>query len=112
MTAAAEPLFHETAPERAPLELVSTTSETTDEHEAMQRVAERSFARDVVKGALVGIVICAGLWTLLVLVALAGTGAELGAALWMGAAVGVFAGIFFGGWIGTLVGARHLDDLE
>jgi hypothetical protein len=112
MTAAAEQLSDDIALERAPLELVVKSSADAGDHEAAQLAAERSVARAALIGAAIGMVICAGLWTVLVWVALAGSDTELGGALWMGAAVGVFAGIFFGGWVGTMVGAGHLDEVE
>jgi hypothetical protein len=91
---------------------VAESPADADDHEAAQLAAERSLARAALIGAGIGIVICAGMWAVLVWVALAGSGTALGPALWMGAAVGVFAGIFFGGWVGTMVGAHHLDDVE
>lgn len=78
----------------------------------MQLEAERSLLRDAIVGIVVGMFVGAGVWALLVLVALAGTDWDLGPAMWMGAGVGVFAGSFYGGWAGTVVGCRKLEEAE
>jgi hypothetical protein len=92
---------------QAPLTLVAGV-----EVEQIQVDAERSFWRDTFIGIALGSAICAGLWALFMLIALAGTDARLGPAMWMGAAVGVFAGAFYGGWAGTMVGVRKLEHAE
>jgi len=80
--------------------------------EERQREAERVLLRDALVGIAVGMLVGAGIWALLVLVALAGTGWDLGPAMWMGAGVGMFAGAFYGGWAGTVVGCRKLEEAE
>jgi hypothetical protein len=80
--------------------------------DAMQVEAEHTFWRDAVVGAAVGMVVCAGLWMIIVAVALAGAGWELGPPLAMAAAVGVFAGAFLGGWVGVMAGVARLEDAE
>jgi hypothetical protein len=82
------------------------------ESEAVQRDAEQSFWRATIIGMAIGAVVCAGIWALLALVAVAGRGWPLGPALWMAAAVGVCAGIFYGGVAGTMIGARKLEAAE
>lgn len=74
--------------------------------------AERSLLRSIVVGAIVGMVVCAGIWALIVLVALAGSDWSLGPPVAMGAAVGVFAGAFYGGWVGTMIGNRAVEQAE
>ncbi len=80
--------------------------------DAVQRAAERTLLRDTIVGVVVGMVLGAGVWALLVLIALAGTDWDLGPALGMGAGVGMFAGAFYGGWAGTVVGCRELEEAE
>lgn len=87
-------------------------AEPVPEVEGLQLEAERSLLRDALVGIVVGMLVGAGVWALLVLVALAGTDWDLGPAMWMGAGVGVFAGSFYGGWVGTVVGCRKLEEAE
>lgn len=77
-----------------------------------QTRAEHTFWRRAVVGAAIGMVAGAGGWALLVFLALAGTGWDLGPALLMGAAVGVFAGAFLGGWAGVMAGCGVLEAAE
>jgi hypothetical protein len=85
---------------------------TSEEPLARQERAERVFWRDALMGAALGMVICAGLWMLIVAVALIGAGWSLGSPLAMAAGVGVFAGAFLGGWCGVMVGAARLESVE
>jgi hypothetical protein len=78
----------------------------------LQERAERTFWRDAVVGAAVGMVVCAGLWMVIVAVALVGAGWELGPPLAMAAGVGVFAGAFLGGWVGVMAGVGRLEAAE
>jgi hypothetical protein len=78
----------------------------------LQEQAERTFWRDAAVGAGIGVVVCAGLWMVIVAVALIGAGWELGPPLAMAAAVGVFAGAFLGGWAGVMVGTARLESAE
>jgi hypothetical protein len=80
--------------------------------EAIEFAAEVTLVRDALIGIGVGMVVCAGIWALLVLIAMASTDAAIGPAVWMGAGVGLFAGAFYGGWVGTMVGARKLEVAE
>jgi hypothetical protein len=96
-----------------PAPAATTLSVVADvEIEEIQVDAERSLWRDAFVGIALGSAICAGLWALFMLIALAGTGARLGPAMWMGAGVGIFAGAFYGGWVGTMVGVRKLEHAE
>ncbi len=74
--------------------------------------AEVNLVRCVAIGMGIGALVGAALWTLIVVVALAGSGAPLGPMLAVGAACGVLAGVFLGGWAGTLVGSGMLEDAE
>lgn len=80
--------------------------------DAEQARVESTVARSAVTGAIIGAVICAGIWVGLVAIALVGKGWRLGPMLLVGAGCGVFAGIFLGGWAGTLVGASKLEHHE
>jgi fatty acid desaturase len=79
--------------------------------DAQARV-ERHVFRSTVIGMVVGAVVCAGIWALLVAIALVGHGWALGPMLAVGAGCGVFAGMFLGGWAGALVGASQLEHHE
>jgi hypothetical protein len=83
-----------------------------DDLDAMQEEAERTFWHDAVVGAVEGMVVCAGLWMIIVAVALIGAGWALGPPLAMAAAVGVFAGAFLGGWVGVMAGVARLEETE
>jgi hypothetical protein len=80
--------------------------------DGLQEQAERTFWRDALIGAAIGMAVCAGLWMVIVAVALAGAGWELGPPLAMAAGVGVFAGAFLGGWCGVMVGTARLESAE
>ena len=73
---------------------------------------EQSVFRSAIIGSLVGAVVCAGIWLVLMAIALAGDRANFGPMLLVGAGCGVFAGIFLGGWAGTLIGASKLEHHE
>ena len=73
---------------------------------------ERSVFRYAIAGSLIGAVVCAGIWSVLMAVALAGDRTNFGPMLLVGAGCGVFAGIFLGGWAGTLAGAARLEHHE
>jgi hypothetical protein len=83
-----------------------------DTADALQERAERSFWRDALVGAVVGMVVCAGIWMLLVGIALVGAGWSLAGPLLMAAGVGLFGGAFLGGWAGVMVGAARLEETE
>jgi hypothetical protein len=83
-----------------------------DDLDELQERAERTFWHDAAVGAGIGVVVCAGLWMVIVAVALIGAGWELGPPLAMAAAVGVFAGAFLGGWAGVMVGTERLESAE
>jgi hypothetical protein len=80
--------------------------------EEQQVSAERGFWSATLVGALIGMVVCAGLWVLIVAIALVGAGWSLGPPLLMAAGIGVFAGAFLGGWAGAMVGAAGLERTE
>jgi hypothetical protein len=74
--------------------------------------AEVNLVRCIGIGMGIGALAGAALWMLIVVVALAGSGAPMGPMLAVGAGCGVMAGIFLGGWAGTLVGSGMLEDAE
>jgi hypothetical protein len=82
------------------------------DHLVMQRAAERTLARRAIIGACIGAFVCAGVWMLLVVVALAGSGEALAPAIGVGAICGAFGGIFLGGWLGTTLGYGVLEQVE
>lgn len=77
-----------------------------------QRKVEGVVARSAIAGMAIGALICAGIWSVLVLLAMAGSGFRVWPMLWVGIACGIFAGMFLGGWAGTLVGASKLEHYE
>jgi hypothetical protein len=79
-----------------------------------QRHAERTLVRYTILGVIVGGIVCAAIWTLLVFLALqiADTSVSTGPALGMSAAVGVFAGSFYGGWAGTILANQAIERAE
>jgi hypothetical protein len=87
-------------------------SMTASDPLARQVRAEHAFWRDALVGAALGMVICAGLWMVIVGVALIGAGWSLGPPLAMAAGVGLFAGAFLGGWVGVMVGTARLEAAE
>ena len=85
-------------------------AETTTEDEEQASV-ERTIVRSAIIGGAIGAVVCAGIWILIVVLAVSGTDG-VGGMLLVGAACGVFAGLFLGGSAGTLIGASHLEHHE
>jgi hypothetical protein len=83
-----------------------------DENEQIQAQAERTLVRSVGKGALIGAVICIGLWVLIVFLALTGSSQRKGPVLLIGVLCGLIAGLFLGGCIGALFGAQALEHAE
>lgn len=74
--------------------------------------AERVFWHRAIVGSVVGMFVGAGLWVLLVSLALVGAGWPLRGPLLMAVAVGVFAGSFLGGWAGVMAGCGVLERAE
>ena len=74
--------------------------------------AEHSVLHDGVVGAIIGAIVLAPTWALLVLLALRNSGTALTPPALMAAGVGVIAGVFMGGWAGTLVGSQKLEHFE
>jgi hypothetical protein len=83
-----------------------------EDAELLQLGAEHVFWRDALIGAVIGMVVCAGVWMLIVGIALVGAGWSLGGPLLMAAGVGLFGGAFLGGWAGVMVGAARLEAAE
>lgn len=80
--------------------------------EAMQQSAERVFIRSVLFGALLGAIVGAGVWALIVFLALQASDWDLGAPMLMSIPVGMFTGAFYGGWAGSIIGNRTLEHAE
>lgn len=99
----------ERAPETAPAPAVAAVPVVDD---SAQLAVERTVFRCAAAGMLIGAVVCAGIWTLIVLLALAGKGFALGPMLAVGVVCGVFAGFFLGGCAGMLVGGLKLEHFE
>ena|SRR5690349_15700441 len=85
--------------------------ETVDHH-AHQVTAEASFWKSVFVGALIGMVVCAGIWVVIVLLAMSLTDADPEGFIWIGIITGLFAGTFLGGAMGAGAGVRHLEEAE
>lgn len=83
-----------------------------DENVEIQAKAERTIVRRIAQGALVGAVICSGLWVLIVVLALSGSSQRKGPVLLIGILTGVLAGLFLGGCVGALYGAQALEHAE
>jgi hypothetical protein len=81
------------------------------DHDAEQR-AEGAVFRDAVIGAVIGALVLAPIYAVLVGLALRNSGTTLLPAMLMAAGVGVLAGVFIGGWSGTLVGSHTLETFE
>lgn len=81
--------------------------------EELQR-AEAAFWRSAIIGVLVGMPVCVVIWTGIVALAMAITGADLdwGVMIVMSIVVGCFAGVFFGGWAGVTIAAEKLEEAE
>jgi hypothetical protein len=77
-----------------------------------QVAAEASFWKSVFVGALIGMVVCAGIWVIIVLLALSLTDADPEGFIWIGVITGLFAGTFLGGAMGAGAGVRHLEHAE
>ena len=77
-----------------------------------QETAERVVLRDAIVGALIGMLVGAGIWTLIVVIAVAGSGWDMAPIVGVGVAVGIFAGAFYGGWAGTVIGNHHVEEAE
>ena len=80
--------------------------------DAIQLAAERTLFHRTVVGAAIGAVVCAGLWIVIVLLAVADKGYALGPVVLVGAGCGIFAGIFLSGCAGALAGATALEHAE
>jgi hypothetical protein len=91
-----------------------TSTVTTGEVPAEVQQAESSFWRSAIIGVLIGMPVCAVIWTGLVALAVEIAGAHLdwGVAIIMSVIVGCFAGVFFGGWVGVTVAADRLEEAE
>jgi hypothetical protein len=109
MTAVAESSASTPEPSTAPLAAVPDHSLDGD---AIQLAAERTLFRRTLIGSAIGAVVCAGLWVVIVLLAVANKGYALGPVLFVGAGCGIFAGIFLGGCAGALAGATALEHAE
>ena len=78
-------------------------------HDVDQPKAERTFVRCALIGALIGAVVCAGIWVGIVALATTNNGEGAGPLFAMAAGCGVFAGLFLGGWAGSMVGSKALE---
>jgi hypothetical protein len=76
------------------------------------RVAERNLARRMLIGIALAIPVGAGLYVVLVALALRGSGTPLTAALLMGAGIGTFAALFWGFWFGIAASVREIEEIE
>jgi hypothetical protein len=83
-----------------------------NENQQIQAQAERTLMRSILKCALIGAVICAGIWVFIVFLALTGSSQRKGPVLLIGILCGVFAGLFLGGCTGALLGAQALEHAE
>lgn len=82
------------------------------DHHAHQVTAEASFWKSVFVGALIGMVVCAGIWSIIVLLAMSLTDVDVDGMAWIGLVTGLFAGTFLGGAMGAGAGVRHLEEAE
>lgn len=98
------------APEPLASEHVLSFEEVLEEAKA----AERVLVRAGIMGVIIGAILCAGIWTGLVVLslAIADTSISTGPVLAIGALVGLFAGAFYGGWAGTLYGNAAIEKAE
>jgi hypothetical protein len=89
------------------------TGKTGEVPEEVQQ-AESTFWRAAIIGVLVGMPVCALVWTGLVALAVEISGAHLdwGVTIIMAVVVGCFAGVFFGGWAGVTIAAEKLEHAE
>jgi len=88
----------------------ATLTAVPDPHEVEEVNAERTFVRAALIGALIGAIVCAGLWIGIVAIATANNGVRTWPLLLMGAGCGAFAGLFLGGWAGSMVGSKALEE--
>jgi hypothetical protein len=88
--------------------LVAVNQRSTDD----PRVAERHLVRRILIGTALAIPVGAGLYVVLVALALRGTGAPPMAALLMGAGIGIYAALFWGFWFGIAASVREIEAIE
>jgi hypothetical protein len=93
-------------------EIVPAETTAQEENEQIQLQAERTLMHSVAKGALIGAVLCIGIWVLIVFLALTGSSQRKGPVLLIGILCGLIAGLFLGGCIGALFGAQALEHAE
>lgn len=87
-------------------------AEEQPDPQAHQVTAEAKFWKSVFVGAGIGMVVCAGLWVIIVLLSLSLTDADPEGFIWIGVVTGLFAGTFLGGAMGAGAGVRHLEHAE
>jgi hypothetical protein len=75
-------------------------------------VIERNLARRMIIGIAIAVPICAGLFAMLVALALRGSGTPIAAPVLMGAGIGTFAGCFWGFWFGIAASIREMEEAE
>ena len=108
MTAAAE--IEPTTEDLEPHYEEEPTTNDLGPHYEEEVSAERTFVHSAMIGALIGAVICAGLWIGIVAIATTHNGTRSWPLLLMGAGCGMFAGLFLGGWAGSMVGSKALEE--
>ena len=88
------------------------TSISLNQADENQLRAESTVVRGALVGMAIGAAVCAGIWIVIVVIALAGSGFALGPMILVGAGCGMFAGLFLGGWAGTTVACSALEAVE
>jgi hypothetical protein len=88
-----------------------TRVDQADLHE-QQLAAERQFLHAVLVGMGVGMVVCAGVWIGIVVLAMMISDNDIGPMIGVGAGCGLFAGIFLGGAAGASAGVGALERAE